>query len=380
MPAPDLKSLLPEWIRNLTPYPPGMPVEELERRLGISGSIKLASNENPLGPSPRAVEAVAAALAGIHRYPDGSAFHLTRRIAERLGVPPDHVLVGNGSNELLDIVTRTFVRQGDEAVMADQAFVIYRMIVQAAGGRPRTVPLRGFTHDLEAMADAVGPGTRIVFLANPNNPTGTIYRRAAWEDFLAAIPPWVVVVADDAYAEYVDDPEYPDSIACRRPDRLVLTLRTFSKVYGLAGLRIGYGVGPPELIAALARVRQPFSVNALAQVAALAALDDEEHVRRTLEVNRQGLAYLYRECERLGLAYVPSHANFLLVHVGRGTAVYEALLRDGVIVRPMAMYGLGEYIRVTVGTMEENHRFVASLERVLARLGARGAERSPGST
>jgi histidinol-phosphate aminotransferase len=363
----DVRALVPEWIRTLTPYPPGKPIEELERELGIRDSIKLASNENPLGPSPKAVAAITAALGNLHRYPDGSAFHLKRRLAASLGVSEDGLIVGNGSNEILELAVRTFLRPGDEAVMADQAFVVYQLVVQAAGGTSRIVPLRDFTHDLEAMAAAVTPRTRLVFLGNPNNPTGTIFRRAAWQRFLRAVPDHLIVVADDAYAEYVDDPEYPDTIRERGDGRVpVLSLRTFSKLYGLAGLRIGYGVAPAPVIDALDRIRQPFNVNALALTGALAALDDEEHVRRTLATNRAGMAFLVEAFHALGLAHVPSAANFVLVRVGDGARVYEALLRRGVIVRPMAVYGFPEHVRVTVGSEAENSRFVAALRAVLA--------------
>jgi histidinol-phosphate aminotransferase len=263
-------------------------------------------------------------------------------------------------------VVRTFLRPRDEAVMADQAFIVYRLVVQAAGGTPRVVPLRDFTHDLAAIADAITPRTRLVFLANPNNPTGTIYRRRAWEAFLRAVPRDVVVVADDAYADYVDDPEYPDSIRERGDGRVpVVTLRTFSKLYGLAGLRVGYGVAPAPVIDALGRIRQPFNVNALALTGALAALDDEEHVCRTLAVNREGMAYLTEAFRELGLAYAPSAANFILVRVGAAARIYEALLRRGVIVRPMDVYGFPEHLRVTVGLPEENRRFVAALGAIL---------------
>jgi histidinol-phosphate aminotransferase len=363
----DIRHLVPEWIRTLTPYPPGKPIEEVERELGIRGSIKLASNENPLGPSPKAVTAIAEALRSLHLYPDGSAFYLRRRLAERHGVSPDDILVGNGSNELIELIARTFLRPRDEAVMADQAFVIYRMVVQAMAATPRVVPLRHFTHDLEAMAEAVTPRTRLVFLANPNNPTGTIFRRAEWDAFLQALPAGqLIVVADDAYADYVEDPDYPDTIAARGDGSVpVVTLRTFSKLYGLAGLRIGYAVAPGQVIDALQRIRQPFNVNALALVGALAALDDHEHVRRTLEVNRQGMRTLSEGFERLGLSYVPSAANFMLVRVGQGLVVYQALLRQGVIVRPMDGYGLPEYLRVTIGLPEENRRVLETLAAVL---------------
>jgi histidinol-phosphate aminotransferase len=364
----DLRLLVPEWIRTLTPYPPGMPIEELERELGIHDSIKLASNENPLGPSPKAMEAIARALPQLHRYPDGSAFYLKRRLAEIHGVSPDEIIVGNGSNELIEMVVRTFVRPRDEVVMADQAFVVYRMVTQAVAATPRIVPLRHFTHDLEAMADAVTSRTRLVFVANPNNPTGTIFRRPAWESFLQALSGrQLLVVADDAYAEFVTDPEYPDTIAHRGDGAVpVVSLRTFSKLYGLAGLRIGYGVAPVGVVDALGRVRQPFNVNALALVAAQAALDDTEHVERTLALNRDGMAYLTRELDRLGVPWVPSSANFILAKVGQGSRVYDALLRDGVIVRPMDGYGFPEHLRVTIGLPEENERCIRALEAVLA--------------
>ena len=363
----DLRLLVPEWIRTLVPYPPGMPIEELERELGISDSIKIASNENPLGPSPKAIEAIGRALPQLHRYPDGSAFYLKRRLAERHGVSPDEIIVGNGSNELIEMVVRTFVRPRDEVVMADQAFVVYRMVTQAVAAIPRIVPLRHFTHDLEAMAEAVTSRTRMVFVANPNNPTGTIFRRPAWEAFLQALSGrQLLVIADDAYAEFVTDPDYPDTIACRGDGAVpVVSLRTFSKLYGLAGLRIGYGVAPAGVVDALGRVRQPFNVNALGLVAAQAALDDDEHVRRTLELNREGMAYLTREFDRLGLRWVPSSANFILVRVGQGVRVYEALLRHGVIVRPMDGYGFPEHLRVTIGLAEENARCIRALEAVL---------------
>jgi histidinol-phosphate aminotransferase len=344
-----------------------MPIEELERELGIRDSIKLASNENPLGPSPKAIEAIGRALPQLHRYPDGSAFYLRRKLAERHGVSPDEILVGNGSNELIEMLVRTFVRPRDEVVMADQAFVVYRMVTQAVAATPRIVPLHHFTHDLEAMAEAITSRTRMVFVANPNNPTGTIFRRGAWEAFLRMLAGrQLLVVADDAYAEFATDPEYPDTIACRGAgDVPVVSLRTFSKLYGLAGIRVGYAVAPAGVIDALGRVRQPFNVNALALVAADAALDDREHVERTLAVNREGMAYLTREFDRLGLRWVPSNANFILVRVGQGGRVYDELLRLGVIVRPMDGYGFPEHLRVTVGLPDENARCIRALETVL---------------
>jgi histidinol-phosphate aminotransferase len=361
----DLGELVPDWVRRLAAYPPGMPIEELEREYGITGSIKLASNENPFGPSPHALAAIGDALGSLHRYPDGSGFYLRRALAARHGVAADAIILGNGSNDIIELLVRAFLRPGDEAVMAEQAFVIYQMVVQAAGATPRAIPLRRFTHDLDAIAQAITPATRLVFLANPNNPTGTIYLRDEWEDFLDSVPPHVVVVADDAYADYVEDPAYPDSLAYHRRGRLLVTLRTFSKIYGLAGLRVGYGVGPLEVIEVLNKIRQPFNVNSLAQVAAIAALDDSAHVERTRRNNQEGLAFLRAGCERLGRPYVPSWANFLLIDVGEGVRVYEALLRLGVIVRPMDVYGLPKHLRVTVGTPDENQRFIDSLATVL---------------
>ena len=362
-----LQHLIPPWLASLVPYQPGKPIEEVEREHGVRDSIKLASNENPLGPSPRAVEALRGALADIHRYPDGGGFYLKQRLAAKLGVSADQIALGNGSNEILEFVARTFLRPGEDAVMSEQAFVVYASVVQAAAGIPRAVPLREFTHDLDAIADAVRKSTRLVFLGNPNNPTGTIYPRGAFERLLERLPKDVVVVADDAYAEYVTDPEYPRTLDYLRPDRLLITLRTFSKIYGLAGLRLGYGIGPAELVAALERVRQPFNVNVLAQVAALAALDDEEHVERSRRANREGMLFLEREFTRLGLDYVPSQANFVLVRVGDGSEVYERLLRRAVIVRPMGGYEFPEHVRVTVGTAEENRRFVEALEGALSQ-------------
>jgi histidinol-phosphate aminotransferase len=340
----------------------------VEREYGVRDSVKHASNENPLGPSPRALAAIASALPTLHRYPDGSAFYLKQRLAARLAVLPDEILVGNGSNEIIELVVRTFLRPGDEAVMADQAFVIYQLVVQAAGGIPRPVPLRSYTHDLPAMAAAITPRTRVVFLANPNNPTGTIFRRTEWHAFLARVPPGALVVADDAYADYVEDPDYPDTIRERGNGRAsVITLRTFSKLYGLAGLRIGYAVAPAPVVELIGRVRQPFNVNALALVGALAALDDDEHVRRTLAINREGMAVLDDAFRRLGLETVPSAANFVLVRVGDGARVYEALLRRGVIVRPMGVYGFPAHVRVTVGLPQENARLIDALTAVLER-------------
>jgi histidinol-phosphate aminotransferase len=354
-----------EYIRTLVPYTPGKPIEEVEREYGIANSVKLASNENPLGPAPKALEAIRAKLGQLHLYPDGDCFYLKQGLAKKLGVEPEEIIFGNGSNEIIELAARTFMRAGDEAVMARQAFIVYKLIVQAVGGVAREIPLRDFTHDLDAIGQAVSAKTRMVFLANPNNPTGTIYRRAEWERLLDRLPEQVLVIADEAYFEYVGDPEYPDSLRYHDRGKTILTLRTFSKLYGLAGLRIGYGVAPRDVIAVMQRVRQPFNVNAVAQWAALAALDDQEHVRNSLAVNGEGKEFLNAELDKLGLSYVPSHGNFILVRVGNGNDVFQRLLVQGVIVRPMAAYEFPEHVRVTVGTMEENRRFIAALGRII---------------
>jgi histidinol-phosphate aminotransferase len=356
---------VPEYIRSLIPYEPGKPIEEVEREYGISGSVKLASNENPLGPSPRALAVLRERLPELHLYPDGDCFYLKRALAQKLGVQPDRLIFGNGSNEIIELAARTFMRPGDEAVMAEQAFVVYELIVQAVGGKRKTVPLKNFTHDLAAIADAVTPQTRLVFLANPNNPTGTIYRRREWQAFLERISPDVLVIVDEAYFEYVEEADYPNSLDYHARHPAILTLRTFSKLYGLAGLRIGYGIGAKGVIALMQRVRQPFNVNAPAQWAALAALDDTEHVQRSLGVNQQGVKYLQTEFVRLGLSYVPSRANFILVRVGNGPEVFQRLLQQGVIVRPMVGYKFPEHVRVTVGTMAQNQKLIGALERLI---------------
>jgi histidinol-phosphate aminotransferase len=356
---------VPEYIRSLIPYEPGKPIEEVEREYGISGSVKLASNENPLGPSPRALAVLRERLPELHLYPDGDCFYLKRALAQKLGVQPDRLIFGNGSNEIIELAARTFMRPGDEAVMAEQAFVVYELIVQAVGGKRKTVPLKNFTHDLAAIADAVTPQTRLVFLANPNNPTGTIYRRREWQAFLERISPDVLVIVDEAYFEYVEEADYPNSLDYHARHPAILTLRTFSKLYGLAGLRIGYGIGAKGVIALMQRVRQPFNVNAPAQWAALAALDDTEHVQRSLGVNQQGVKYLQTEFARLGLSYVPSQANFILVRVGNGPEVFQRLLQQGVIVRPMVGYKFPEHVRVTVGTMAQNQKLIGALERLI---------------
>jgi histidinol-phosphate aminotransferase len=351
---------VPEYVASLKPYVPGKPVEELERELGIKDSVKLASNENPAGPSRKAVEALnGAVLDNLNRYPDGGGYYLRRALAGMLEVKEDELILGNGSNQLIDIVVRTFMRPGDEAVMAWPSFVVYPMSVQAQGCRGIKVPLKEFRHDLEAMAEAVTDKTRMLFIANPNNPTGTINTAEALEGMMERLPEDVIVVIDEAYYEYVADGSYADSMKHFRAGRNVLVLRTFSKIYGLAGLRIGYGIASPAILEEMNKIREPFNTNTPAQAAALAALGDRDHIENSRKLNEEGKKYLYGELDSLGVGYVPTEANFIFVFTGKDSGeVYEALLRKGVIVRPMGP----EAIRVTIGLPGENKKFIEAFK------------------
>ena len=365
----SVKKLVPEEIASLVPYPPGKPIEEVEREYGIEGSIKLASNENPLGPSPKAVEAIRDGMKNLHRYPDGSGYYLKRKLSKQLGVEPEMIILGNGSNEIIEFAIPTFLSPGDEVVMANPSFAVYPIVVKATRGKAVEVPLKGLTHDLDAMLKAVTERTRLIFIANPNNPTGTMVTGSALGSFMNSLPEGIVVVIDEAYREYVTDEGYPDALGYVKGGKLVVVLRTFSKIYGLAGLRIGYGVADREVVSYMERVRQPFNVNSLAQIAAMAALDDSSHLERSCENNRRGMSQLFEEIGAMGIECVPSQANFFLIKVGRGRDVYEGLLRRGVIVRPMESYGLPEYIRVTVGLPEENKRFLETFKAVMGEVG-----------
>ena len=354
-------------IEGLVPYDPGKPIEETQRELGLERVIKLASNENPLGPSPKAVEALREAIGEINRYPDGGCYYLKRRLADKLGVPPESLIFGNGSNELIELLFRTFVMDGERVVYGYPAFVVYRLISQAMGIEGISVPLKGMVHDLEAMAQAASEGVRVVFVANPNNPTGTMVTHQQVMEFINSVPEDVILVFDEAYYEFVPPARgFPELVpALLDMERPIVVMRTFSKLYGLAGVRIGYGVARPELIELMNRVRQPFNVNSLAQVAALAALDDEEHVVRSQRLVWEEMVFLEDSLSAMGLETVPSVANFLLVKVGDGNKVFQGLLRRGVIVRAMGGYGLHQYIRVTIGTREENEIFLEALKAVL---------------
>jgi histidinol-phosphate aminotransferase len=349
-------------IQSLSPYVPGKPIDELQRELQLSRVIKLASNENPLGPSTRAVAALEGAADQLHRYPDGGAYRLRQAIADRWKVAREQVILGNGSDEILGLLARTFLAPGDEAVMADHTFVIYKMEVTAAHGKPVIVPLVNWTHDLESMVRAVTPRTRLLFICNPNNPTGTMVPGEAVSRLMATVPEDVIVVFDEAYYEYVRDLRFPDTLAYVKRGRNAIVLRTFSKIYGLAGLRIGYGISTPEINGLLNRVRPPFNANSLAQRAALAALDDDEHVTKSRAVNAAGMEQVSHGLRTLGFAPIPSEANFLYFDVKRdGREVFESLLREGIIVRHIE----GTMLRVTIGRAEENAAFLHALKAVL---------------
>jgi histidinol-phosphate aminotransferase len=351
-----------ENIKNITPYVPGKPIEELERELGISGSIKLASNENPLGPSPKAMAAVKKAVEGLNRYPDGSGFYLSDALAKKFGVDISQIILGNGSNELIELVVRTFVQPGDEIISADPSFVVYKMITQAANGTNVVVPCKDMRHDLDAMAERITEKTRIVFIANPNNPTGTMNSKAEMDRFMSRVPAHVIVAVDEAYFEYVTHAEYPDSLDYLKEGKNILALRTFSKIYGLAGLRIGYGITMTAIAELMNKVRQPFNTNSLAQIGALAALADRKHVEKSIAINNEGKQYLYQSFQQLGISYIPTETNFIMFETQRDSRdLYSALLKTGVIIRPMGP----KRLRVTIGLPEENKRFVAELEKVL---------------
>ncbi|MBN2225716.1 MAG: histidinol-phosphate transaminase [Deltaproteobacteria bacterium] len=361
-----IKKHVPDYIQTLTPYPPGKPIEELERELGITGSIKLASNENPLGPSPKALAAIEKRTKDLHRYPDGSSYYLKERLSQHLGVGSDHLVIGNGSNEIIEFLIRLLVRVGDEVVMGDPSFIVYRLINQAVGGKNVIIPLKDWNFDLDAMKAAITDRTRLVFIDCPNNPVGTTVKQSDFARFMEGLPEHLLVVLDEAYQDFVTDTNAVNFFSFMDKGHTVISLRTFSKAYGLSGLRVGYGIAAPGIMSMLERVRQPFNINSLAQAAATAALDDEQFLQHTLSITREGLSYLYGQFEEMGLSYVPSQTNFVLVDVGRpANEVYQAMLREGVIVRSMASYGLKTYERITVGTMKENERFIRALKKVL---------------
>lgn len=355
-------------LANLPVYQPGRPIEEVARELNLSAAdvIKLASNENPLGPSPLALEAMGKALNQVHLYPDGNAFYFKNKLAAKLGVTPQNLILGNGSNEIIEFIGHALIASGKEVVVSEYCFAVYPIVTHLFGGKLVTVPAREYGHDLEAMLAAITPRTSVVFVANPNNPTGTLADRQALAAFVKRIPPHVLLAMDEAYLEFLEDPL--DLLPIIRSGEMpnVLLMRTFSKIYGLAGLRLGYGIGTPEVVAALEKIRQPFNINSVAQAGALAALDDEAHMSRTKTNNTAGLRLYAEAFRQMKLEFVPSAANFILVRVGKGQEVFNALQKLGVIVRPMGGYKLPEWIRISVGTPSENTRCLAALRKVLS--------------
>jgi histidinol-phosphate aminotransferase len=364
----NLASQAPDYIRAISPYQPGKPIGELAREMGLpeAGIVKLASNENPLGMSTLARDAAAAALTGIERYPDGNGFELKAALCNRFGVRADQLVLGNGSNDVLELAARAFLAPGRSAVFAQHAFAVYPLATNAVGARCIEVPARDFGHDLPAMAAAIAADTRVVFIANPNNPTGTFVGGGEIEAFLERVPSDVLVVLDEAYTEYLSATQRYDSLAWLPRFPNLLISRTFSKAYGLAGLRVGYGIGHPEVADLMNRVRQPFNVGSVALAAATAALRDEEFLARSAEINRRGMAQITEALAEMELEWIPSAGNFVTVRVGDAAAVNAALLRQGVIVRPIGGYGMPEWLRVSIGLPEENHRFIDALRKALA--------------
>lgn len=361
-----------ENIINITPYPPGKPLEELEREYGITGSIKLASNENAWGPSPKAVAAIASLLTGLHRYPDGSSYYLTEAVAEWTGATPSEIVLGNGSNEVIEFLVKAFVQKDEEVITSHPSFLMYQKFVHVRGGTNTVIPLREMRHDLQAIAGKVTDNTRLIFIDNPNNPCGTFISPDAFDRFLNTLPEDVIVVLDEAYVDFVEPDQRIDILSyIRQPEGrpAVVSLRTFSKAFGLAGLRVGFGIMHSEIAGLLHRVRQPFNINLLGQIGARAALTDQDHYDKTISETLHGREWLSGKMKELGCIPYPSETNFFLIDVGGdATRLYEAMLYKGVIVRSMKAYGFPNFIRITVGTRAENERFVSSLKECLKDL------------
>lgn len=367
----DIWNLAHPWLRDLVSYEPGKPIEDVARELGLEPSqiIKLASNENPLGPSPKALAAMRESLERAHFYPDGGGYYLREAIAKKFGMDRTNVILGCGSNEIIEFIGHAFLRPGDEIITARHAFAVYKLMATLFGAKTVEVPDPGYAHDLDGMLAAITPRTREIFITNPNNPTGTIVTQAEIDHFMERVPEHVVVVFDEAYYEFLETP--PDTLQYVRAGRNVVVLRTFSKIQGLANLRIGYGFASGPIIDVLQKTRQPFNVNGIAQAGALAGLLDDEHQRKTRALTDEGRGFLQDAFEEMALEFVPSHANFVLVHCGDGRAVFRDLMRKGIIVRDMTSYGLPEWIRVSVGTMEQNRRFVCELKQIVGGAGGK---------
>ena len=366
----DFLALAQPGVQKLSPYVPGKPVDELARELDLDPQsiVKLASNENPLGPSPKVIDAIKTQLDELTRYPDGNGFVLKQKLAQRYGVGIEQVTLGNGSNDILELVARAYLAPGLNAVFSEHAFAVYPIATQAVGAQAKAVAAKQWGHDLDAMQAAIDTNTRVVFIANPNNPTGTWFGSAALERFLAGVPEHVLVVLDEAYIEYADDGELPDGLKFLGTHPNLLVSRTFSKAYGLAALRVGYAICSAQIADVLNRVRQPFNVNSLALAAACAALDDGEYLARSRATNTAGMQQLEAGFKELGLEWIPSKGNFIAVDFGRDAApINQALLRDGVIVRPVAGYGMPTFLRISIGTHAENARFLDVLRKALGR-------------
>jgi histidinol-phosphate aminotransferase len=352
-------------LRDIAAYEAGKPIEETARELNVDPGeiVKLASNENPLGPSPKAIAAMRAALDNAHLYPDGGGFYLCNALAAKLGLASENIILGNGSNEVIEFLGHAFLRHGDEVIASQYAFICYKIIANLFGARLTEVPACEYGHDLDAILYAITPQTRLIFIANPNNPTGTLLDQTAIDNFLARLPKNVIAIFDEAYFEFLDNP--PDTVRYVRAGRDVVVLRTFSKIHGLASLRVGYGIARRDLVEVLQKTREPFNVNAIAQIGALAALADEQHQRETKRVVDSGRAYLQDKFEEMQLLFVPGTGNFVMVNVGNGPDIFKKLLAKKVIVRPLQGYGLSEWIRVSIGTMEENEKCIAALKMCL---------------
>jgi histidinol-phosphate aminotransferase len=360
-----IEKLARKGILKMVSYAPGKSIEEVQREFGAKRWVKLASNENLLGPSPRAVEAIQRELPKIYLYPEAPCTVLRRALAKRFAIPEGKIVISNGADNLILMIANAFVDEGDEVVMADPTFSVYTNVTQVMGGRPIKVRLKNFTHDLDTMLKKVNRRTKLIFLCNPNNPTGTIVSQKSFNHFLSALPKRVIVVMDEAYGDFAEDPFYPNGLDYVKAEKQVIVLRTFSKVYGLAGLRIGFALGRKDLVDCLYQVRDPFPVHRLAQVAAVAALNDMDHVVKSLQLVYEGRRYLYKELDKMGLLYVPSQANFIFIDFGRDAEeVFQALLKEGIIIRADRTWGYPTFARVTIGRMKDNRRFIRALKNM----------------
>ena len=363
-----MKLKIPDYLSAIKAYVPGKPIEEVQREYGVDNSIKLASNENPLGPSPMAVAAIRQALANLHRYPDAAGYALTQAIARKYDIDPHSLVLGNGSDDIIALLTAVLLQPGDEVILPQPSFLFYEISIRRSGALPVWVPLKSFRTDLDGMIEKINPKTRMIFLNVPHNPTGAIISKSDFEEFIASIPPQIVTVIDEAYIEFVKDSNCVNSFEYLKADKPVVGMRTFSKAYGLAGLRVGYGVMPAVLAELLNRVRQPFNVNLLAQAAAVAALDDAQFLQKTVDLVHAELEFVYGALETLGVAYIRSEANFFMIEIGNGRTaddVFEEFLKQGIIVRSMTSYGYPQHIRVTIGKHNENIRFLEAFEKAI---------------